>query len=276
MPETGLNRTIFRTTVIPILLGALVLSLGMLLSCGKAKEEEQQQTQRDTRYDNWERYTYGQFIVRFSPASPFLADKARLVQAFNNFLSEICSLLELPPPEQKIYLFAYAAPQDMETVAGRSDPFMNDTAIHWNGLTPYGYQLTKFVLEKNNIRPGNFQVAYEGIANLLDFSGVNYHRELTNMAGTDFYIPLRELGNDGIFSNMPVPIQRMESASLAGFIMYNYGSERLLTLAQSREGWETTIESLFQMDLEALEQDWLEFARAHGENPKRAGGKATP
>jgi len=268
-------RPIARAAITMMICIAFSLSLMTLMSCGTA-DEQQSDAQQSAGYDAWNRYTYGSFTAYFSPMSPFSADKERFVKAYNNFLSEICSFLELPAPENKITLYVYATPQDMETVAGRSVAFMTDSAIHWDGRTPYGYQLTKFVLAKNGIQPGKFRVAYEGIANLLDFSGVNYHKEAANLAGTDWFVSLEKLGENGVFDSMPDPLRRTESASLAGFIMYNYGPERLLALARSQEGWKETLETLFQVELDVFEQSWLEFAEAHGENPETEGDEATP
>lgn len=249
-----------------------------LMSCGKGDDDKvQRQAQPPTEnYQGWDRYSNGQFTLAIAPASPFLADGDWLAEAYNDFLTQICSLLELPVPEGDVHLYIYESPQEMEALTGKGASFMTDSTIHWDGRSPYGYQLAKFILAKNDIRPGRFQVVYEGIANLLDFSGVNYHLETANLSRTDFYVSLDNLGEDSVFNAMAEPMKRAESASLAGFIMYNYGTDRLLALAQSREGWKETMEALFQMDLADFERSWLEFAQEHGENPEGVGEEATP
>ncbi len=243
---------------------AVPVCLMVLISCGKEEAERREpRTWEENQYEDWSRYTYGHIAAYFSPQSPYAADKANLVAAYNQFVTEICSFLELPEPEGRIHLYVYAAWPEAESITGQRTPFMTDSAIHWGGMTSYGYQLAKFILARNDVRSGQFRVGVEGIAHLLDFSGVNYHRETAALAGTDKFVPLAGLGNDAVFDTIQYNVKQAESASLAGFVMYNYGPERLLMLARSQEGWKQTVESLFQMKLDEFEQTWLDFAKAH-------------
>lgn len=257
---------------------ALLIGLFVLSSCGKKSEQKAdetteaeaqspapppQQTQESSPYDGWERYTYGHFVGYFSPQSPFIKRKGEVVTAFDRFLGEICDLLELPEPEGKIYLFVYSSPMEAEAITGRSTPFMDDSAIHWGVTSAYGYQLTKFVLAKNGIKPGRYDVVYEGIAHLLDFSGINYHAATARLIDSGRFVSLVNLGDNRIFDTLNSFVKRAESASFVGFVMFEYGTDKVFALNKSQEFWVETVEAIFQSPINIVGKRWMNFARAH-------------
>jgi hypothetical protein len=276
----------------PVFYMAIVflISLFVLLSCGKKSEQkanetteaepqsqaqqpeqpqqqqeqqQQQLSQESSPYADWERYTYGHFVGYFSPQSPFIDRKGQVVTAFDKFLAEICDILELPEPKEKIYLFVYATPMEAESITGRSTPFMDDSAIHWAVASAYGYQLTKFVLAKNEIKPGRYDVVYEGIANLLDFSGINYHAATAKLIDSGRFVSAVDLGDNRIFDTLSNYVKRAESASFVGFIMYEYGTDKVYALNKSQEFWVETVEAVFRTPINIFGKRWMNFARAH-------------
>jgi hypothetical protein len=60
---------------------------------------------------------------------------------------------------------------------------------------------------------------------------------------------------------MELSVRRAESASLMGFIMYEYGLENLFRLNNSFEPWPTAIETVFGVSPDDLEIKWLMFAQ---------------
>jgi hypothetical protein len=243
-----------------IILGFLLICILAVMSCG----EEKQAIEKD-KYEGWTRYTYGHFDLHLSSATPFLADKANLARGFERFLGEICEMLEMPVPEGRIHLFVYANTLEAQKYLDQETPFSNDTAIHWSGVYPYAYQLTKFLLEKKGVPEGKFDVIHEGLAHLLDFSGKNYHDQTNRLVNSAEFVVLSELGDNAVFSGLPLHIQRAESASFVGYLMYNYGLDRIIMLNSSLSGWEESLETMFNMDVGALEKSWLDFALVHSD-----------
>jgi hypothetical protein len=256
----------------------VMIAMFLILSCGKKKEETpggsaetQPATQAQTTpesqpaspYDGWQRYTYGHFIGYFSPQSPFVSRKGQVVMAFDQFLAEICDILELEAPKDKIYLFVYASPMEAEGITGQSTPFMNDSSIHWGVTSAYGYELTKFVMAKNGIKPGRYNVVYEGIAHLLDFSGVNYHTATTKLMDSGRFVSAIDLGDNRIFDTLNQFVKRAESASFVGYIMYEYGTDKVFAVNQSQEFWVETVEAVFQKPFNIFAKGWRTFARVH-------------
>lgn len=241
-----------------LVLSCLLFGLLLALSCGK----NETRTETD-QYEGWTKYSYGHFIMNFSPTSRYSAKKASVAKGFERFLTEICEMLEMPVPEDKIYLYVYSGGGEAKTITGRDVPFSNDTAIHWAGLRPYGYQLTKFLLAQKGVPQSKYHVLNEGIANLLDFSGINYHDRANRSVNSNKFVRLIELGDNDVFDTMGGYIQRSESASLAAFIMFGYGPDRLFMLSASLADWKESIETLFQMEIDQFEESWLQFALEH-------------
>jgi len=251
-----------RWEIIGLVIGLLAIGL-IFSSCGEKKIETETPV-----YEGWSKYTYGHFVIHFSPTTRYAADKAGLARAFERFLTEICNILEMPVPEGEIGLYVYANGSEAKKLTGREAPFSDDSTIHWAGLHPYGYQLTKFLLHKKGIQPGQFTVLNEGIANLLDFSGFNYHDRTNRLYNSGRFVGLSVLGDNDAFDSLSGYASRSESASLTGFIMYTYGVDRLMMFHSSLTGWEEAIEALFHEDMDKLEQSWLDFARQQSNDPK--------
>ncbi len=278
MTETDFIAGRHTVRMITLLTIAALIAMFVFVSCGKKKDqkagestEAQPQSQTQTLpqlqgvspYDGWERYTYGHFIGYFSPQSPFIGRKGQVVTAFDQFLAEICDILELPVPENTIYLFVYASPMEAEEITGQSTPFMDDSAIHWGVTSAYGYQLTKFIMAKNGIKPGRYDVVYEGIAHLLDFSGVNYHAATARLIDSGRFVSALDLGDNRIFDTLNPFVKRAESASFIGFIMFEYGTDKVFAINKSQEFWVETIEAVFQKPINIFGKEWTTFARAH-------------
>jgi len=250
-----------RITVAAI--ACILVGLLILAACGKKESEID-----PSKYAGWKLYSYGHFNIHYDPRSSWGPKMADLARGYERFLTEICGILEMPVPEEKIELYIYVPGPEGKEITGRTLPFSTANSIHWDALYPYGYQLTKFLLAKKGIEPGNFHVMNEGVPHLLDFSGINYHDKTNRLVNSGKFVPLAELGDNNRFDSLAFPIKRSESASLCGFIMYNYGLERLFMLWKSSVGWQRSIETIFQSPIDEFEKKWLEFARANTKSPE--------
>lgn len=242
-----------------------MIGIVVLSSCGK---DEPGAEAEKSRYADWVDYSYGNFIIHFSPTSKWLSNSSDLAQGYNRFMKEICAILEMPVPERKIELYVYSPGVDALEVSGRKIPFSTDTEIHWAGMYSYGYQLTKFLLLKKGIKPGEFNVLNEGVPHLLDFSGVNYHDKTNRLVNSERFTSVSELGNNQVFDSLPFPIRRSESASLTGYVMFNYGVNRLFMFWKSTSDWTTSIETIFQMPVADFEEKWKAFALKEANDPE--------
>lgn len=247
------------------MLGGMCLVVLLLAGCGGEKEESIKVD--PSLYQDWQEYTYGHFDFFISPHSQYIADKAKLARNFERFITEICQVLEMPVPEDQITLYVYAIGTEDRDITGRQTPFSDDSTIHWGAKYPYGYELTKYLLRKRGFEPGQFEVINEGIPFLLDFSGINYHDKTNRHVNSGSNISLEDLGDSQKYDSLDFPTKRAQSASLCGFIMYNYGLDRLFMLAESSVDWRRSIETIFQMPLEDFEQTWYVFARENSNDP---------
>ncbi len=249
-------------TVIGLAFGVIILML-LSVSCSK----DQPKTV-DDKYRGWSKYTYGHFIFYLSPSTSYAGNKPDLARGYERFLTEICAMLDMPVPEGKISLYVYANQQEAERITGRAAPFSIDSAIHWAGERRYGYQLTKFLLDRKGIKPGQFHVVYEGLANLLDFSSKNYHELTAALVVSGRFVDLSDLADNAVFDTLSPDIQRCESASLVGYLMYSYDLDRITRLSNSLGSWEESLEAVLGTKPAELEKNWLDFAREKRGRPE--------
>ena len=232
--------------------------LTTVLSCGKGEPKFD-----PANYKDWSKYSVGHFTTYCDPKSVWASQLKELTQGYDRFLIEISAMLEMPVPEQHIDLYVYAPGPQNKEMTGRDLPFFTDSTIHWDGLYPYGYEITKFLLAKKGIEPGKFRVMNEGVPHLLDFSGFNYHDKANRLVNSGKFVGLAELGDNARFDSIAFSARRAESASLCGYIMYNYGLERLFMVWKSSVDWQRSIETIFQLPIDDFEKQWISFARAN-------------
>ncbi len=235
----------------------------MLSSCGKGSPKFDA-----ANYKDWKKVQTIHFNFFISPKSTWMNKTEDITNGYERFLKEISAILEMPIPDGKIDMYIYASEAELKGMTGGRDPFSTEHAIHWGGLYPYGYQLTKFLLEKKGIKPGKFDVLNEGVPNLLDFSGFNYHDKANRLVNSREFVRLVDLGDNARFDSLGFTRRRAEAASLAGFIMYNYGLDRLFMLWQSSVDWKKSIETIFQMPVDDFEKAWIAFARSNTNDPE--------
>jgi len=266
--KTIMRSTNIRHGTLPL----LILCLMVLVSCG---DRETEKKESENIYEGWVDYTYKHFDIKLSPASRFNANKAELARKYELILEKICEMLEMPVPEGEINLYIFANSAEGRNMLGREIPFSDDTAIYWDGIVPYGYQLTKYLLDKKGLPESRFEVIREGLAHLLDFSGLNYHYRLNQLLVDGEYAALSRLGNNEVFDSLAFNQRRFESASLVAYIMYEYGLDHIFRLNASLAEWPEAIETIFNTEIDKFEDDWLDFAREHSGEPEqnRAGNK---
>lgn len=253
-----INKT-YRLVYGPIL---ILLMIFFIISCGDDSPKIDK-----GQYSGWIDYDYEKLRFHFDPNNSWLNDKEQLAKGYVRYVAEISNILEMPVPEDTIDIYVYVPGQNMERITGTVEPFHTDNAIHWGGRTPYGYELTKFLLKRKGIEPGQFNAINEGVPHLLDFSSTNYHDKLNRINNSGMYVDILELGDNEKFDSLSHFISRSESASLCGFILYNYGLDRLFMLWNSSIDWRRSIETIFQLPSDEFESNWLDFARQYAIDP---------
>ncbi len=218
-------------------------------------------------YDKFLQYEHGRFVFYISPESKYFSQKELIGRSYSRFLGELCDLLEMPIPEDKISLYVYSGMLECLNITGQDSPFSFKHEIHWGGGYPYGYQLTKYLLEQKGVGQGPFQVVNEGIPHLLDFSGLNYHDKTNRLNNSDKIATLDILGDNEQFEELGFSDRRAMSASFCGYLMYNFGLQRLLMLKESSAEWQRSIETIFQLPLSDLKNGWMIFARNQSIDP---------
>ncbi len=250
-----------------LVLAIVMIGLLLMAACGGGQEEESAKSSvKNDAYANWLTIEHGMFRLHISPTSRFASNSDILAEAYNRFLLEIAGILEVDIPRDTIDLFVYAPGPEALKIAGQPTPFHFGHEIHWGGLYPYGYQLTKYMLDKGGYPPGRFKVINEGIPHLLDYSGRNYHDITNRIVNSGVFVSLDLLGKNTIFDSLDYRIKQAESASLCGYLMFNYGVDRLFLIMQSEMDWQPTLERIVQLPFDEIETDWLRFARQESDS----------
>ncbi len=236
----------------PVLaLFALILSL---VGCGKKVEPLPQ-------FPGWLKYTYRHFVFYYPPTSLYKDEMAEFAEAYERYLKEDCDYLTIQVPEDTIHFYIHESPEAGMKLTGRAVPFSTENQVHWDGQSPYGLELARFIIRKMDIRMTDFKVLYDGLATLLDYSSQDYHHNTISLLEIKQYIPLDTLINNESYARADSLYRNWEAASLVAFLTYNFGINRFKMLWQSTATFEESVKQLYGVDLRRFEDGWHKFAR---------------
>jgi hypothetical protein len=238
----------------------IIIGFGILTSifcvCGGEKEK----TEIIPEYDGWEKYSYQHFIYHYPKDSYWGKHMDQFSAAFEKYLKEDCEFLAMEIPDDTIHFFIHNSNAEGEELTGRELPFHTENQIHWDRVPPFGTELARFLIDKMSIRRTDYEVLYEGLATLRDYSGSDYHSKTAMLIEMNRFIPLDSLINNESFARMNEREKNIEAASLVAFITYNWGINRFKLLWQSASPFEESVEQLFGTDMETFEDNWMTFA----------------
>ncbi|MFH2034810.1 MAG: hypothetical protein ABIJ45_00265 [Candidatus Zixiibacteriota bacterium] len=234
----------------------LLLLIALIIGCTAEKKETLPQ------YEGWGTYTYRHFIYHFPENSYWARNMDKFSAGYEKYLAEDCEFLAIDMPTDTIHFYIHNNPEDGKKLTGRDLPFHTDNQIHWERQSPFGLELAKFLIDKMDIRKTDYQVLYDGLATLRDYSGRDFHHNTAAYLEIGRFIPLDTLIDNNAYARANKNQREGEAASLVAFITYNWGINRFKMLWQSTNTFEQSTRELFEYDLKTFEDKWLEFAMA--------------
>jgi len=214
-------------------------------------------------FPNWQKYSYRHFVFHYPPSSIFAKGIGDFAAAYERYLTEDCDYLAMEIPKDTIHFYIHETPQSGQALTGRPLPYSTKNQIHWDGQSPFGLELARFLIRKMDIRMTDFRILYDGLATLLDYSDYDYHHNCISLTEINAFIPLDTLVNNESYARADSLYRNWEGASLVGFITYNFGVNRFKMLWQSTAAFDESVQQLFGVNLKRFEEGWLTFARQY-------------
>jgi hypothetical protein len=239
-----------------VLISAFVMVIGSA-GCSKKSGDEIPQ------YEGWEKYSYKHFVFHYPKGNYWGRNMGTFSNAYERYLAEDCEFMAMEIPADTIHFFIYNSIDEGEKLTGRKLPFHTRNQIHWGRVTAFGLELARFLVDRWDIRRTDFDVLYDGLTYLRDYSGLDYHHCTAALVEMGKYIPLDSLVDNKSYARQNEIYRTQEAASLVAFLTYNYGINRFKMLWQSAASFEKSVQELFEMDLPTFEDTWLRFARQY-------------
>jgi len=257
IPMRANSMSLKTATAIKFILACLALA-GMTIAFSGCASES---TDTMPKYEGWQTYSYRHFVFHFPEGSYWGRNIESFSNAMERYLIEDCEFMAMEVPDDTIHFYIHNNPVEAKTLTGRDVPFHTENQIHWGRRTAFGLQLARFLIDKWGIRRTDFHVLYDGLATLRDYSDLDYHHITSALVEAGQFIPLDSLIDNDAYLRQDTIYRVQEAASLVAFLTYYFGINRFKMLWQSAASFEESVQNLFDIDVKALENGWLKFAK---------------
>ncbi|MBD3403676.1 hypothetical protein GF420_12330 [candidate division GN15 bacterium] len=254
-----------------LLAASTTLSLMLILAfagCGgdddaESTAEKEPSIYDDPKYADWLFHECGLVKFYYPPGHPQSDQFDQRCDMYNRSINDICEILNMQRPWDTLVVFTYTGFGQGRELTGREYPFTTDSIIHFWLPSYIGPTLTDWLLPKWISVEPKYPMWRHGLRSLFDFSGQNYHRVVFHLKNDDRYVPLSKLPGDTAIDSNVERNQSAEAASLAAFILAQYGPNKLRNVYRSRLEFGQMVLREFGMTVDSLEQAWLSFARTN-------------
>lgn len=212
----------------------------------------------------------GNYVTLFYQPNDSLALKAVKLR---NKIEEVyltgADIIGSESPEP-IHFFCYADMATMTEYTSRQAPFYLGDKFYYGYGGNFGRMITLYLLEKLPGEFSQFKFMNEGMPLLFDWTGRNYH-QATSLFLDEGNLDLIDLIVDNqSYESLDFYKRQVEAASLLGFLMYEYGSEQVMTVYHSADSFAAAARAAFGKSLTELQREWEAFLPEHTVEKERA------
>jgi hypothetical protein len=254
-----------RIAVIALALLLLTTMCAMTISCGASDDKRLTKRDRtiydDPKYVGWEFYECGQVKLFHPPLHIHEAEFPTRCDMYKRSIANISELLDIPQPTDTLVVFTYTGYGQGRELTGKNYPFTEDSIIHFWIPSFLGPTLTDWMIPHWVPEPPKYVFWRHGLRALFDFSGQNYHRGVYDLIEKGTFIPLDSLVSDTAIDSDTERRQSAEAASFVAFVLGTYGPQSLRSAYTSKLVFSQMAMREFNRTLDALQADWLAYAR---------------
>lgn len=256
-------------------IASLVAVLALLYACSEKKSETpppaqvvQQPLQAPDsagiRQPNfaWANQKHPMIDFYFQPTDTLRGYAVDLLKKALEIYRFCCEVMLWSTPEP-IEFYCYADMPTMTQHTSREQPFVLGNRIYYGYGPTFGRPIAEFVMSKLPEGPSQFAFVREGVPMLLDYTGRNYHQATFNFIGEGIIHPVASLTTNEEYLRLKPAMREIESASLCGYIMWEWGYEKFMKIYHSDKPFPEALKEATGADVAQLENQWLKFLPEH-------------
>ena len=252
-----MNLFIIRILILLILLG--------LISCSSDNKTEQVAEKstavvEDTTYNSWISVQYKNITLLYPPLHPLESGMSDFAQVFKTVLRRNAQFFQMDEPTDSLLILFYTGFGQGQELANSEFPTTRgDTIFYWPGNRG-GVPAAMYMLNKwTTIKESKSQFLFHGIMRLLDATGRDYHTMSFHFIDSGKFIDLKDLVTDSRTDYKWEAYQSTEAASFVDYFVFKYGINNFKLLYESQLPFDSTTKVICNMDLKALQSDWLKI-----------------
>lgn len=212
-------------------------------------------------YENWEPYSLGTIRIMTPPSHHKKDELYDISKKYEATIRAACSFMDIPIPRDTLVVMYYTGPGQGERITGNLFMFVQNDTIHQWPPYHFGLGVMEYLIPRWIGKQSRFKFLKQGMMKLFDGSGRNYHKKTMELVDSSMFIPLRKLAVSDRVDARSEQLASAESASFVDYIVYAYGIQALKLMYLSQVDINATVNGIFGMTVNELEQAWLETAQ---------------
>ena len=237
----------------------LFVSLASALTC--KKNDSRPAMMKDSKFVDWKTFNLGRIQLFHPPRHQHESNFADIASGYDRAVTKISQTLGIDSLPDTIRIFYFTGPNQGLEMTAQGRPYADSEAVYYWPAYTRGVSLTQYLLKRwSRVEPTNTFLKH-GLIALFDHAGENYHQSTVEYANDTLFIPLAKLAVDTMINSDVERYQSAEAASFCAFLIARYGAPNLKALYESPEPFLEFAPRLLQTSVDALESNWLEFAR---------------
>lgn len=243
----------------------IVIVLLLIGACGSDRKQETRETDKTqisvqvSIYDSWSTTQFENIKVVYPPNHLFADTMNDYAILYKTVLRRHAQFFRMPEPTDSIVmLYMTGFGQGKELTQSEFPIIRGDSVFYWPG-NRFGVLAAKYMLYRWTNSEPKYKFLFNGIMRLLDASGRDYHSMTFAFIDSNKFISLENLITDDMIDYNWEAYQSAEAASFVDYFVYKYGIDNFKLMYESQSQFDSTTQTICQMNLKDLQHDWLKI-----------------
>jgi len=252
---------------------AILLVVLLLSGCGKNDEKAEEKSADKSTVENskvdlpvnigeinfeWVVRKGREVIFYYQPDTSLTPKAEKLGLKFVEIYLYINNNLNVRKPKA-VEFYCFKDIETLEKYTSQKEPFWLGNKFYYGYGPAMGPHISVYATQNLPQGTSKFAFIQDGLISLFDYSGRNYHHTSNVEREKGELTSIIEIGNNKRYNELNKVKKVVEAASICGFLLYEYGSEKFMQIYTSEKNITDTFQEVLGVSIDEVEKGWREF-----------------